>query len=511
MVENINKTMGPRGPLPRAGRPARIVRRSGGFTGSTFFLAPLLAVFCLLVGVALNEGRLAVTCSGFAALLCIGFLIVIAKNVLRAGVVLLTALLFQGVIALFFLLTMFSLPEEMMMMHPFLIIAEAPVGVFVSLTVVSFGLVIAMLLLSSAGLSGFSTEQLLKLTKNPPAKLEMLLVLFAGFNAVHWMAIDPQFVDSLPAYIVRIVVGSVGWAPLLAGYYIFRLRYSTIAWCITFGISLLLAFFTGSRGYFFLALLPFVIGIFVALDTWHRRLKWAVRLFPAGVAIFLLAAVIGQTRSQVGRMSVIAALEVGPTVVLQEAKRVIGGQGEAGTMGSVAAVDGVARMVPWCNLSVPLMTPLTVPYRGVTGLWEEATVMFAISRFGGRNIAANENANNYGFLVNEATSVEFGVVADGWSRFGLLGAVVFTILGAIGLTLIERFLFRLCREHFAIFLLCFCVLIDCAVYGFSRTGLFAALRSAGYSILVVGLIARALELFIPVGNRPWETAVRRRT
>jgi hypothetical protein len=46
-------------------------------------------------------------------------------------------------------------------------------------------------------------------------------------------------------------------------------------------------------------------------------------------------------------------------------------------------------------------------------------------------------ARSYGFTVNEHTSVEFGVLADGWSRGGLLGAILLSLAFCLIVLLLE--------------------------------------------------------------------------
>jgi hypothetical protein len=104
--------------------------------------------------------------------------------------------------------------------------------------------------------------------------------------------------------------------------------------------------------------------------------------------------------------------------------------------------EGLGRLVMWSNIVVPMMSPAIVSYRGYDGLSEEAMLSAQIANISGLSVEDLLQAglfagpaNRYGFTVNKNTSVEWGVLADGWSRGGLMGAFLF---GFIAITILSQ-------------------------------------------------------------------------
>jgi hypothetical protein len=101
-------------------------------------------------------------------------------------------------------------------------------------------------------------------------------------------------------------------------------------------------------------------------------------------------------------------------------------------MEDVLLREGVARMIAWPNYAPPALSPEVVPYRGFTTFPREianATAIYALAPGAVAEYAqlrmGTYAANDYGFLVNELTSVEWGVLADGWSRAGWWSGILF--------------------------------------------------------------------------------------
>jgi len=114
--------------------------------------------------------------------------------------------------------------------------------------------------------------------------------------------------------------------------------------------------------------------------------------------------------------------------------------------------QGLGRLLAWTNVVVPLMTPDSVPYRGLDGFVDEARQTFQVASISGLTPddlydagLINTPAKLYGFTVNSNTSVEFTVAADAWSRGGALVAILFSFIAALGLTLGELCTHRLHR------------------------------------------------------------------
>jgi hypothetical protein len=110
-------------------------------------------------------------------------------------------------------------------------------------------------------------------------------------------------------------------------------------------------------------------------------------------------------------------------------------------------LNGLGRMVVWPNLEAAILTPESIPYRGFDDFAHEVLRSFRI--FTLEDFSRQDTydaglfsypATRYGYLVNTDTSVEWGVLADGWSRGGPWATMLFGFLLAVFFIIAEYIL-----------------------------------------------------------------------
>lgn len=430
-------------------------------------------------------------------------LLVIFLAVLRLTPDFLTTQFFVGFqlqAAIFFVLTMLVIPNGALEEHPLLNILEHPFGSFVALISPSLGFVMfaVALMLLRRGPSGLSLREIVD--RLSPG-FERLLIVAALLQFSLWFTSDERVSGSLIAYGLRIVSHSVPLIPFLAGYLAFKLRRATLVWVMVFVIGIGFSFVTGSRGYVYFPLLAFLMGLFIGLARWTKRVQLAVILAPALAVAFIVASLVGERRGKTGRIQLSQVSEEGIGSITKESKAILAEEHAKGNDEAGLTDVGLARLVNWPNIAIPAMTPDVVPYRGFGDIGRECSSFLKLGRFSKDIYWSNVIANDYGFMVNEATSVEFGIGADGASRAGTLGAVLYGLIVAVVLGVLERVASCLHRRNIDLFLLCTFGLCSAGVYTMVRTGLFPSVRSALINLVVVSVFFGIVGLIVNGSSR----------
>jgi hypothetical protein len=185
-------------------------------------------------------------------------------------------------------------------------------------------------------------------------------------------------------------------------------------WVFTVVVNAVIGIAAGTRGKALLAAVLFATGFISALPDRKRVVVGICAVFAA-VPLIQLAGALGVVRDELGR----GGLEMVESGHLSEVFR---------------------------QLSRELLPDdrQDVPYRGMTGLLDEAAQTFQVASFSGSTPDDlyeaglwNAPARQYGFTVNAYTSVEFTLAADGWSRGGAVAALLFGFVAALLMTLWE--------------------------------------------------------------------------
>jgi len=456
----------------------------------------VLASICLVLLLAVPSERGKVIFAGIAATACLAIIFLMIRKLSPATITPLFFVGYQIVPAVFFAISMAILGPAGLEEHPIPYILERPFGTFLALVTPSLGF------LAFAAVSRLWTDPKKEVQSfravgaGLPARFGWLLIFAAILQFSTWITTDSSVVETLPAYFLRILARSVGVVPFVAGFWAFRFRLAMVVWTVGFLLSIGLAFFTGSRGMAFIPMIPFLVGLFFGIETWSQRLKIGLILSPFLGAAFFLSGLIGQVRLETGRLSVSEIGQVGVGTFLAASKdRVKEGNDktneEAGQLETAAS-----RLVNWPNIAVPIMTPDVVPYRGLSELDHEFMALFELTKFTGKTYWSNIFAIEYGFYVGETSSVEFGIVADGASRAGWFGAVLYGFIAAAALVALEEIMARIFRQNQGISILCACTLGGIATSDMVRTGIFSSLRLAVTAVAVFAVILPLVNMAI---------------
>lgn len=308
-------------------------------------------------------------------------------------------------------------------------------------------------------------------------KMQILLIVGSLLIFISWFVTEQVFEENFGAYLIRILIRVCTFIPFAMGYYWDRFRTALAVYVATFLLGLYFAFLTGSRGYVYLPLMLFFIGVALRQYSKGRLLRGILVLAPVGVALVVLGGVIGIMRDEIGRTDLRKTGEVSGAVRANVARSLLetGGEGS----GNTGVIENIAfRMVPWANFVVPVMSPNDVPYRGFGDLSEEMVSAFFVARFTGVGYFSNLHSNNYGFYTGDSSSVDFGLIADSWSRGGLIGAILYSSAGAFLLTCLERALRYLVSSTGDWYIFVILLMFSVAWFDYGRTGLIYSLRGA---------------------------------
>lgn len=453
----------------------------------------------LAAGVA-GSGRVALSLGALGAILLCRVLMRIAEGMARGLVIArlaIGAFVLQGV--WLFVIAAFGFDTVIVASsyHPDL--ANAVLITSLSLLAVPLGILGAIALARLAGAQTRAASPWAAILQHPDHELKKFLVLGALVLLAYWPAATVN--SGFLGYAVRVLARGLLLLPFLAGRYAKQFRGVQPLWYAAMAVNASIGMVLGSR---FVALLP--IALFVAghVSTLAGRRRLRVIALATLVAIpgFAVSGAISEVRGQLGRGGIeLLSSERVVHVVDGVAETLQSGGGDWFT----SANAGISRMLIQPNLAVPILTSSSVPMRGTAGLPEEIKGAAEISALTGRT---RENylvaglgtapAVRYGFLVNTETSVEFGVVADGWSRGGPAVAVLYGAIFGFVLVLIERVLRRLTRLRPAATVVLLTSLAYTAFLEIGSLPLASVVRSAllttgflGLVVLVMNLVGRS--------------------
>lgn len=327
------------------------------------------------------------------------------------------------------------------------------------------------------------------------------LVVAAVIHLLYWPATLEA--AGVLGYACRVVATALLAAPFIAGRDSAIDRRLGLLWTVTIALNAFIGIVAGTRSKALVAAVLFVAGYISTLPG-RRRLLVAICASIAAVPVIQLSGAVGVVRDQVGR----GGLELMRTdhiaQVLHELTREL--TSDDREQAEEIQAQGVSRLLAWTNVVVPLMTPDTIPYRGLAGLVDEGIATFRVASVAG--VAAddfyeaglnNAPARHYGFTVNANTSVEFTLLADGWSRGGLAVVVVFTLVVMIFLLSAESGCMRLGLGG-GVGSVLILPLAKAAFFDANTSPLLVLLRGTVFSFAVVAVFVAAIE-FSPLRLR----------
>jgi hypothetical protein len=331
--------------------------------------------------------------------------------------------------------------------HPFEVnAADAPLRVVLAIVAVPVGTLLAALAWRFVSRQSPAVEKLDPL--DAIAKQRRVYLVIAAFaQLLYW----PAALESagVAGYLVRVVVAALMVAPFLAGRDSRGDRSLASLWCLIILVDVVVGIASGSRAKALGVALFFVAGYISALPR-GRRLAVGACAVLALVPLLQFAGAMGVVRGELGR----GGLELATSDHIRDVFRELSREMTPGGQQNAEAINthGVGRILVWTNVVVPIMTPETIPYRGLDGFLDEAVESFHIASLSGLTaedlydaLLFNSPARLYGFTVNSNTSVEFSLAADAWSRGGAPVALLFAFIAGFALMACEACAYRLRR------------------------------------------------------------------
>jgi hypothetical protein len=159
-------------------------------------------------------------------------------------------------------------------------------------------------------------------------------------------------------------------------------------------------------------------------------------------------------------------------------------------------VSTLRRLYAWPNAASTILTPDPIPYRGF-GTWASDCLPYlqigtwgadARQRFFDAGFGT-QHASDYGFLNVVSSTVEFGVLADGWSTAGPVGVFVFGSVVMLALCMSEHLVLCGLRLSYTGKLVLVCILmkgcIQCYMYPTQLVIRYIVIYTCFWTVVVV--------------------------
>lgn len=239
-----------------------------------------------------------------------------------------------------------------------------------------------------------------------------------------------NFVPVAPRYALQVVGVSMELLPFFAGRYSRRKEAGFWIWLIAIASNAVVMALMGARYRAFFPIVLFAVGYMSQLAPKPRRVV-IVAAMVLSVPGFFLVGILGILRDELGR-------DQTSNVSTSHAERMFSVGREVSSSETDHLIifrEGISRMIAWPTFAPVALSPEFVPYRGFGTFLREAGNAVAIYAFAPNAVREYAElkmgtyaANDYGFVVNDLTSVEWGVMADGWSRAGWWSATLFLLV-----------------------------------------------------------------------------------
>jgi hypothetical protein len=202
--------------------------------------------------------------------------------------------------------------------------------------------------------------------------------------------------------------------------------------------NFVLGVLSGNRHYVVQPLFLWMVGSVLGA---RDRSAAITRLLPAACSIVIAMGLVGIVRDATGVSRV--------NVTNIDSDRI--SSFRANSSGSIrdVAEQALERLTMWPPPAVFIASPDIVPYRWFEGFGSELAQILRISIVNGESREELFDrglglapARLYGFTINQTTAVEWGLLADSWSRGGAPAAFILS-LGVLGtILLIESVILR---------------------------------------------------------------------
>ncbi len=341
-----------------------------------------------------------------------------------------------------------------------------------------------------------------------PSNLQKAVFVFYGFiivayNILNWSSIGGAF-----SYFSRILYMSFNFFPLLVGIYNKNLGkyYKFILFAIFFDSAIIIM--SGGRYTAFLNLGLFFLGRLISATPLVRKklLIFGVLLYPVLIS---LVGILGIIRDQNGRGKASDFVSLDRlSLIFSQTQSSSSATEENEELQKQILLQSKGRNINWINLSVIALTPSKIEFKGSEGLVKEFESIFVISRMKGdfseasleesaneqfENNLSTTKAREFGYSVDFFTSVEWGLLADSWSRGGIFSyALYFFIFMLFGVVIESKLLFR---KYLEISIFIIVVYISTVYTGLYIRPLYESIRDILLKLAISYIVLSGVSLY----------------
>lgn len=378
---------------------------------------------------------------------------------------------------------------------------ESPFRVPLGLTVMP---IVALLVARSLSTQRAQRVELLQAVNSRHIRsFEYVLCVFACGGMFYYLGYHVKFLSEKVPYLSAVFAYahySFLMTPALIGLCWRRYRLPVVVFACSTVVTAVFSFAGGSRSLLFLPLVYFGVGIWLTLNNRNRLMCVALALLLA-TPVFYASALIETVRKE-GTRDVDRELFARMTEVLSLA---IDAGGVSRTLETVN--QGVGRMIMWCSIAALHYSPEWVEYRGFEDFWWEVkyinrSTLFLDSSDYLEDLVEKDfgmgSARIYGFSVSAGGTVPVPILADGWSRDGLAGVMLFSVLACSCWGMVERQIRRKFVDQPHLVLTLIAILASSAYERMGTYGFVYNLRYLVMQVLLWGGLAFLLSKFLVV-------------
>lgn len=289
-----------------------------------------------------------------------------------------------------------------------------------------------LILFFSAKNTLISIEERKNIINNPAeiSKLLFFLSIFFGCNLFSAF----NFV-----YFIQIISLSFFFSPIIFGlFYDKTEKKIKIIWFGLLAATFLVHIVQGSRGVALLPIAFFVIGYFLQLENSKKRFKLIVIFTIVAIPFFSFFSKISDFRKIYTR-----GIEVSVDNLLLLNDFIWNDNINLALESSENST--LVRLLNHPDQSVINLTPKSLKYRGFGTLFYEISEVVSFNGSSKRRSSyfdgtyGNRVSSKYGYRVDENSSVEFSLLADSYSRGGIIGIIIYYSFTLILLFCLEAF------------------------------------------------------------------------
>lgn len=343
-------------------------------------------------------------------------------------------------------------------------------------------------------------------------RLPAVLLGAAALSPLYWAGAFFEF--GIAKALFETLYRTFMFVPFFAGFYFRVSRTATGAWIVALALNIAIGVVTGSRAPAFLPSMLYALGLIIGATRGQRFVIVSLLALLAvpGAYVFGMIEVV---RSEVGRFSFsdLSGARISQ-VINRMADRSAEGRDDYERL--PAWVRTNIRLVTWPTLVVSVAARGPSTYRGFDDLGQQFVASLNVVVLTGyasgyyNEGLFNLRASDYGFRVDEGTSVEFGMLAESWDRGGPLAAYAYSVCAILLLWGVESVVRRFLRREPALRAIGVLVIFATAYWTLNAYNLPLAMRHMLVNLLIAGALIVGFLAFAPkpagAGNKPGRPA-----